>query len=506
MLKIHRATGYIILMSYLFLLQTQELFQQVYNDQETAYHGVLDTVEINKALTLHPVKDPAYMFRLHYHFLSKKLFKLHYHAHKTNGILSITKGIASGQIVPRSFANRSRNIDFYLQANASSTLEWEYLIESKHFTTMRMFNLKNTNSYLHLDKGNGMRDAIVQTMQELNGQYRMKLDFKPKSKITLKGINYGYLRINPKYGVQYQFSLSIKLPLDPVRFPWFHQIPTAMSHWAKVNQGFATIQGRTRDVKRGTMNIVVPLREKYKELKSFSASLKQAFLSETGQIAVVIVYFPESSSPKRHIQHINKLKLEFPETKFVWLEIPGEFNRAKALQKGAEYLGDDALLFFSDIDLFFQKEFVYRCRDNTIKGQQVYMPFMFGQYNPAVAYFNQSRPDTNFVYTKKAGHWRIYSYGPVCIYGSDVMAVGGLNTNIKGWGKEDADFANRVVKHGLSIFRAPDKAIVHVYHKHVPCDESLAEDQRYECEMATRATYAPEKEAVDYLFAKRYIE
>lgn len=501
-------------MLHLFLLQTKELFQQVYKDQETAYHGVLDKVKINKALTLHPVKDPAYMFRLHHYFLSRKLFRLHYHAYKTNGILSITKRIIPGQIVPRSFAQSSRNIDFYLQANISSQLEWEYLIESKHSMSIRILNLKNTNSNLQLVKGNGMRDAIAQTMQELNVQYKKKRsskkskesDLKTKSKITLKGINYGYLRINPKYGVQYQFSLSIKLPFDPARFPWFHQIPTAMSHWAQVNQGFASIQGRTRDVKRGTMNIVVPLREKYNELKSFSASLKEAFLLETEQIAVVIVYFPDSSSPKRHIQLINKLKLEFPETKFVWLEMPGEFNRAKALQKGAEYLGDDALMFFSDIDLFFQKEFIYRCRDNTIKGQQVYMPFMFGQYNPAVAYFDKSRPDTNFVYTKEAGRWRIHSYGPVCIYGGDVMAVGGLNTNIKGWGKEDTDFANRVIKHGLSIFRAPDKAIVHVYHKHVPCDESLAGDQRYECEMATRATYAPKKEAVDYLFAKRHIE
>ena len=478
----------------------------MYENQKTAYHGDLDEAKINKALTLHPVKDPAYIFRLHYHFLSRKLFKLHHHRHRTNGILSITKRIISDQILPKTFAKRSRNTEFYLQANGSSELAWEHLAQNGHFTSFRMFDLKNTKSDIHLHKGTGMRDALAQIMRELNGQYRKKSTLKPKSEITLKRINYGYLRVNPKYGVQYQFSLSIKLPLDPVRFPWFHQIPPTMSHLAQMNQGFSAIQGRILDVSRGTMNIVVPLREKYNELRSFAASLKEAFLAEAGQIAVLIVYFPESSSPKKHIQHINELKLEFPETKFVWLEIPGEFNRARALQKGADYLGEDALMFFSDIDLVFQKEFVYRCRDNTIKAKQVYMPFMFGQYNPAIAYFNKSRPETNFAYAKPDGRWRIYSYGPVCIYGSDVMAVGGLNTNIRGWGKEDTDFADRVVKHNLKVFRAPDKAIVHVYHDHVPCDESLAEDQRDDCEKATLATYAPAREAVDYLFAKRYIE
>ena len=353
----------------------------------------------------------------------------------------------------------------------------------------------------------GMKKALAITMHELNEKHRKTLNRKTKSKITLENINYGYLRVNPKYGAQYQLCLSIKSPHGPLKYPWHP--PKPAYHWAHVDQAFSTIQGRIQaDMKRiTTVHFIVPLQEKYEELRRFLASVREAFLIHSEPIAVLVVYFPESSSPEKHIQHINELKLEFPETKFVWLHIPGQFNRAKALQKGAKYLGNDSLLFFSDIDLVFRREFVYRCRGNTIRGKQVYMPLMFGQYNPDVVYFNKKRStETNFVYTKPAGRWRIYSYGPVCIYGSDVMAVGGLNTNIKGWGKEDTDFASRVVEHGLTIFRAPDQGIVHVFHRHVPCDESLAEDQRYQCKMATLSTYAPKIEAVDYLIAKRYIE
>ncbi len=421
----------------------------MYKNQERAYHGVLHAAKINKALTLHPVKDPAYMFRLHYHFMSIKLSKLHYRGYKTNGILTTTKGILSGRITPTSFANTSRNADFYLRANASSKLEWEYLTENNKHSSIKHFDLKNEVPYLKLKYIRGITTSIAKIMHDLNEQFRKTSNRKTKSKMTLESINYGYLKVNPKYGVQYQLSLSVKTPHGPLRFPWNPPKPT--HHWAQEDQAFSAIQGRIQaDINRQTVHFIVPLREKYEELRRFLASVKEALLIQNEPIAVVVVYFPETSSPTKHIEHINELKLEFPETRIIWLQLPGEFNRAKALQKGAEHLGDDSLLFFADIDLVFRREFVYRCRGNTIRGKQVYMPLMFGQYKPEVAYFNKTRPETNFVYTKSAGRWRIYSYGPVCIYGSDVMAVGGLNTNINGWGKEDTDFASRVTKHGLN--------------------------------------------------------
>ena len=111
-------------------------------------------------------------------------------------------------------------------------------------------------------------------------------------------------------------------------------------------------------------------------------------------------------------------------------------------------------MFFSDVHLVFRKEFVYRCRVNTVKGNQVYMPFIFRQYNRDIAYFNSSKPETSFVYTKSAGRWPTNEYGPLCTYGSDAMAVGGLNTAIEGWGMQDRDSTDRILRHGLSTFRA----------------------------------------------------
>ena len=474
----------------------------MYDHQERAYHGNLDPIKINKALTLHPVKEPAYMFRLHYHFMSIKLSTLHYRGYKTSGILRATKRISSGEINPTYFANRSRNTDFFFRANSSSELEWEYITQkNKHPTTMKHYDLK---THVTLEYLGGVQKIIGKIMYDLNEQYRRTSSRRTKSTIRFEKIHYGYLRINPKYGVQCQVCLSIRNPNPPLKYHWIPPNPT--QHKTQVDQAFSAIQGRIQtDIEKEIVHFIVPLREKFEEFTRFLASLKDAFLVHHEPIAVLIVYFPESSSPSKHIKHMKEYELEFPGTKFLFLQIPGEFNRGKALQKGVEHVGKDSLVFFADVDLVFQREFVHRCRGNTKRRQQVYMPLMFGQYNPDIVYFNKSRPATNFAYTKSAGRWRIYSYGPVCVYRNDVKAVGGLKTDIKGWGKEDTNFADRVTRHGLTTFRAPDQGIIHIFHGHVPCDETIPKEQRYNCQQATFATYAPKAEAVDYLIAKRYL-
>ena len=315
-----------------------------------------------------------------------------------------------------------------------------------------MLDLKSTKS--SLNERNGVRDAVTKILQELSENYRRTLKPKQRSEIRLETIHYGYFRINPKYGVQYQFDLSLK-------FPSSHRIPTNTTYWTKIDQAFSTIQGRIEDVTRRTLNVVVPLGEEYDKVRILLARVKKAFLTKAEPIAVHIVYFQKSSGKTRHLQHINEIKKEFPEKTFRWLAIPGEFNRAEAFQKATKHLGNNSLLFFSAVHLVFRKEFVYRCRANTIEGNQVYMPFIFRQYNRDIANFNSSKPETSFVYTKSAGRWPTNEYGPVCIYGSDVMAVGGLNTAIKGWGMQDRDFTDRILRHGLSTFRAPDKGIAY---------------------------------------------
>ena len=46
--------------------------------KEQAFHGNLDTKSVRNAITLHPIKQPSYMYRLHSHFFSLKVQDLQY--------------------------------------------------------------------------------------------------------------------------------------------------------------------------------------------------------------------------------------------------------------------------------------------------------------------------------------------------------------------------------------------------------------------------------------------
>ena len=67
---------------------------------------------------------------------------------------------------------------------------------------------------------------------------------------------------------------------------------------------------------RRTLNIIVPLKENYDKVRIMLARLEKAFLTDVEPIVVLIVYFQKSSGKTRHLQHINKIKKEFPEKTF----------------------------------------------------------------------------------------------------------------------------------------------------------------------------------------------
>ena len=87
-----------------------------------------------------------------------------------------------------------------------------------------------------MNERNGVRDAVTQILQELSEDYRRTLKAKEQSEITLEAIHYGYLRINPKYRVQYQFNLSLT-------FPPSSRIPTNTTYWAKIDRLFRQFKG-----------------------------------------------------------------------------------------------------------------------------------------------------------------------------------------------------------------------------------------------------------------------
>ena len=72
------------------------------------------------------------------------------------------------------------------------------------------------------------------------------------------------------------------------------------------------------------------------------------------------------------------------------------------------------------------------------------------------------------------------SYGQVSIYKSDLDVVGGYDTKLRGWGKEDIDVIQRVLDTNLTVFRAPDVDLIHKFHQNF-CDPDLPWDNYAMC-------------------------
>lgn len=191
---------------------------------------------------------------------------------------------------------------------------------------------------------------------------------------------------------------------------------------------------------------------------------------------------------------------KYPKAQLDWIEVNGPFSRGLGLSIGAKQFANDSLLFFTDVDIIWTRDVLYRIRLNTVRGKQVYFPIVFSEFAPYIERFEPPSEDyqqhtlnDNFKFSidNNRGYFRHFGFGLVSIYLSDLDAVGGLTTSIQGWGLEDVDFFEKCLKnsYALSIFRAPEPGLIHIYHS-IMCDTRLPSVQYEMCIGSKAANYA----------------
>lgn len=195
------------------------------------------------------------------------------------------------------------------------------------------------------------------------------------------------------------------------------------------------------------------------------------------------------------IQIMTYLKNKYPKNGINYIILNGNFSRGIALDRASRsnYVSDNDILFYIDVDIVFNRESIERIRRNTIKHKQVYLPIVFSEYDARrmikrdyvdlsgdmmtaatesnvwssssssstdaylkhssgyledfLRYYSEYVSHINDSVTDTRGYFRQFGYGIVSIFRSDALntKINGFDTDIKGWGLEDVKFLEKII-------------------------------------------------------------
>lgn len=274
-------------------------------------------------------------------------------------------------------------------------------------------------------------------------------------------------------------------------------------------------------VRTKTVHFVLPLFNRLATFARFVDNYESVCLANNHERHVTLTVVPfGQATVDRAVAAVDALMVRYPQARAVVLPDPGgPFARAVALHAGAENVlrlrdngsptanvdDDDPLLFFVDVDMLWTNALVDRVRLNTIRGRSAYFPIVYSEFDPVVVYGRATSPN-HFLVNQDTGYWRQYGFGIVGVYKSDLIAVGDLDTSIRGWGNEDVDLYEKFVRVRstsavavATVFRAADPDLVHVYHP-VECDPELPDPKARMCANTRFETYGNVDQFADIIY------
>lgn len=254
------------------------------------------------------------------------------------------------------------------------------------------------------------------------------------------------------------------------------------------------------------INFILPLSGRFDAFQRFVSVYEDVCLQDDQKTTLTLVLYPSLTEPfsfSNSLNLVQRLQKKYPLSGIYIVPASGTFARAEALELGAAKYDDkvENLLFLVDVDMVFTSKTLDRIRTNTIKGKQAYFPIVFSEYDPNFSHEGATALRNHFILDQNSGYWRQFGYGIVSVYKSDLKSVGGFDTGIRGWGKEDVDLFDKFVSVAVnfSVFRATDPQLVHVFHI-VDCDPKLDDIQLSMCRGSRADTYGSVPKLAQYIY------
>lgn len=230
---------------------------------------------------------------------------------------------------------------------------------------------------------------------------------------------------------------------------------------------------------------ILPLLGRYETFLQFMANFEDVCLSVETKVTLAVMLFHNEAGADRTadtIDCIRSLQVKYPRHNLRVVQLKGAFSRGLALERGSTLFSPNSLLVFMDVDIYMNRSAIDRLRWNAVKNTQVYYPVVFSQYDPDMTCEGKGpcRRPSPFHFTTDTGYWRRFGFGIASVYNVDFRIIGGFDTSIQGWGKEDVDLYAKFLTSNLTVFRAIDPGLVHIFHP-IVCDPNLEPAQYKMC-------------------------
>ncbi|XP_059821316.1 chondroitin sulfate N-acetylgalactosaminyltransferase 1-like [Hypanus sabinus] len=235
------------------------------------------------------------------------------------------------------------------------------------------------------------------------------------------------------------------------------------------------------DTSNMLINIIVPLAKRADTFRQFMHNFREVGVRMDGRVHLTVVYFgtEQMNEVKAILEYVSR---EANYKNYTFIPLEEDFSRGKGLDVGARaWKGNNVLLFFCDVDIYFTAEFLNTCRLNAQPGKKVFYPVLFSQYNPAIIYGHHDAVPPilqQLVIKKDSGFWRDFGFGMTCQYRSDFINIGGFDLDIKGWGGEDVHLYRKYLHSDLIVVRTPVRGLFHLWHEKQCVDELTPEQYR----------------------------
>ena len=455
------------ILNFLFLsLQSRELF---YHNKEWVkrFKGPSKYKEdIKKAITLHPLKNHTYTYeiqqylhRLKLQDLKDKIKTLNKEIEAIDGMLKKDDTNPHNQWVKVMDSNLSRNPDkFWVLFN-------------------RRYLYSNINVIPKTPMPNAMYKGIRKMLHKVE-----EVSSESLSIDVFDSLSYGYRWNNPNVGLVYVLVVKSSEEEEVNQKKYIMKHAYSPIEW---------MEERNNNQSNIRVNFAVPLSGRTDVFYKFMERWETDFLKTNENVSLTLVVM----EGKRHRgQHklisafANDLRLRYPQCLINVFKKRGSFQRAIALQHAVSKFSVNSLLFFVDIDMKISRHVLHDIRANTIQQKQVYFPIVFSKYDPKYEGLNSSMlKDLENEFSSLKGTWHSAGYGMIGVLKSDFMHVDGFDTKIKGWGKEDVNFVERVLKKKMRGFRAPNLGLVHIFHSK-NCSSKLSKSRYRICMTVKWAT------------------